>query len=348
MNKPVLVEAKSVVNNIGSFEAINKKLDLLSSNKIQVAELYMDPLKTPWHSEIKQGHFRSGAAPVYALKEAYSLIETGKENAVLITGKDYLKSDYSGEERKNLMEIYEGYTIPQAYTKLAYKFIEENGLSENGFKNFAIKLFENYQKTAAKRGLAFKPDKKWHSFITKLFRGVDIANPVVDFHAKALVISKKIYNKHFANQGKIILSGVATEKLSVDGPEYVDEIVNYNHLKKAYDDACTNAGIDFKKEFINENAYLEIYTCFPVVPLAFLIKTGIAQTTMDIFNVLKNYEITVTGGMNLAKAPFNNPVLNALVIMFEKLKTGKRKYGLLHGNGGLGYNQGIAILEHKP
>jgi hypothetical protein len=63
--------------------------------------------------------------------------------------------------------------------------------------------------------------------------------------------------------------------------------------------------------------------------------------------LLSEREVTVTGGMNLARAPWNNPALNALIVMCERLNAGSATMGAVHGNGGLGYKQGFAILQNS-
>jgi len=64
-----------------------------------------------------------------------------------------------------------------------------------------------------------------------------------------------------------------------------------------------------------------------------------------IHDFLAEHSITITGGMKLAKAAWNNPALNALVLMYQRLCDGQEKLALIHGNGGLGYRQGITIVE---
>ncbi|OLN28807.1 hypothetical protein DSOL_3884 [Desulfosporosinus metallidurans] len=49
--------------------------------------------------------------------------------------------------------------------------------------------------------------------------------------------------------------------------------------------------------------------------------------------------------MNFARAPWNNPALNALIDMCKAMRKGVKNYGLVHGNGGIGEIQGVAILE---
>ncbi len=70
---------------------------------------------------------------------------------------------------------------------------------------------------------------------------------------------------------------------------------------------------------------MEAYTCYPVVPLAFLLASGIASSPKEIPVLLQRLEITVTGGMNLARAPWNNPALNAMVTMYKRLRHGSHR-----------------------
>ena len=81
--------------------------------------------------------------------------------------------------------------------------------------------------------------------------------------------------------------------------------------------------------------------------MAFLLVSGLVKALEDIPEFLAKHQITITGGMNLARAAWNNPTLNALILMHQRLCNcdGKEKLGLVHGNGGLGYRQGIAIVE---
>ena len=87
-----------------------------------------------------------------------------------------------------------------------------------------------------------------------------------------------------------------------------------------------------------------MYTCYPVVPLGFLQATGLAVDFDQLVQVLRTREVTVTGGMNIARAPWNNPALRGLIAMVRALEQRPQTVGLVHGNGGLGYAQGIALL----
>lgn len=82
-----------------------------------------------------------------------------------------------------------------------------------------------------------------------------------------------------------------------------------------------------------------------MVPMALLLKLDLVTHLTEIPNFLKQYEVTITGGLNLAKAPWNLTSFNYLIAMREKLMGSKNyKYGLVHGNGSLGNQQGITVL----
>jgi hypothetical protein len=81
------------------------------------------------------------------------------------------------------------------------------------------------------------------------------------------------------------------------------------------------------------------------VPLAFLLATKICHNISDIQDTIINYPLTITGGMNLAKAPWNNPVLRAMIEMNTLLQQNNTpNIPGIHGNGGLGEKQRFLIL----
>lgn len=79
--------------------------------------------------------------------------------------------------------------------------------------------------------------------------------------------------------------------------------------------------------------------------MAFLIISGLVDVLDELPEFLAQHSITITGGMNLARGAWNNPALNGLIMMYQRMCKGDESVGLVHGNGGLGYRQGVAILE---
>jgi len=263
-----------------------------------------------------------------------------------ILSKRLVRSGYTKEERKKLMDIYPGeFSIPEGYTQLARIWIQKMGIAEAEFKEMAALLFANYCRTAKNNQMDVQIGERWYEPVTALFRGVDCANPYVDFAAKLLVGSEDCLTLDaLKNIVPVFVLGTAVSQASGDGKKYLEEIAQFDHLKRAYEKACRETGLDFKKEFLAGSALLEVYTCYPVVPLAFLMTNNLMEGKDNLQEFLTGHEITVTGGMNLAKAAWNNPVLNALVAMREKIVNGISGIGLVHGNGGIGYKQGVVIL----
>ncbi|MBF0367601.1 MAG: hypothetical protein HQK50_18645, partial [Oligoflexia bacterium] len=240
-----------------------------------------------------------------------------------------------------LMNI-SGASVLDSYNLLAKRFLLTQGITASDFKTLAHSLFENYERTWRARGRGHQDkasaDEKWFAPVSSLFRGVDCANPVVDFEGGLLLGSTPPHQ-----EGIEVLSAVV-ETLPLDGPAAIEALVSYSHLEHALKRAQLYAGISLTAKAEEQALLLEVYSCFPVVPLAFLLKSKLIPGLKSAPAFLSTHAITVTGGMNLAKAPWNNPALHALVVMCEQLRH-NQQIGLVHGNGGLGYKQGVAILR---
>ena len=323
MSKSLIVAAGKIIDGSGSMtqcDALLAQLDELAVTPVQLA---IDPLNAGWHSPLKTNHFRSGCAPIEALARARQLIEEQGESAVIINGEDRLKSDYDRIERAEMMSIYGAdYPITHAYNDLSGHFIQQEGITESLFKQCAEQLFDNYKRTYVSRGSSEEslPGEKWYNPITSRFRGVDCANPQVDFRGTLVLVSEALASKLDLQQQPVAVSGVDIQKLEGDGREYIGQISSYRHLQTAYRNSCRQADIDFATLFKSNNALLEVYSCYPVVPMAFLLVSGLIESIKDIPALLKSYAVTVTGGMNLARAPWNNPALNGLVSMYQQLQ----------------------------
>jgi len=156
---------------------------------------------------------------------------------------------------------------------------------------------------------------------TDLFRGIDCANPSVDFEGCLIIGTADAVKKCGMDPSDYIeIIGCHVEQACEDSIEDTPKIVPYEHLRLAFDKTCEQAEVDFRAAFLAEQALLEVYTCYPVVPIAFLLKTGFVQSAKAIPNFLKKYPVTVTGGLNLAKAPANNASLQALVTMVNRME----------------------------
>jgi hypothetical protein len=350
MTRALIVAAVRTLDKIGSQQHCLDLEARIRARGLTIHELVIEPLSTDWHSPEPEDHFRSGCAPIEALARAKVLIGQGAQ-AVLIRGEDLIKSGYSREERHRLMAVYGAdYPLTQAYTDLAENYLARQNLDAERFRELAQCLFENYSTTYLDRpsGDGNRPElpgAAWFEPVTALFRGVDCANPMVDFSGRLLICSEALVNElNVPLNERIEIRGVGLRRLAGDGREHLDEIAGYDHLRKAYNECCTMAGIDFAQRFRAGDALLETYTCFPVVPMAFLQVSGLIDVLDEMPDFLTRHSVTITGGMNLARGAWNNPALNGLISMHHRLLQGDEHIGLVHGNGGLGYRQGVALL----
>lgn len=347
--KAYIIAADKIINGVGDLNSSQPLENDIKQLGIPVETLTIDPLRADWHRPEETNSFRSGCAPIEALAEALARIQKGVQ-AVVIQGQDHIRSDYSREERQQMMAVYgDDYPLTKAYTELAFEFIEQQGISADTFKSYAAQLFDNhtrcYLESLTHKTEAELPDERWYKPVTKLFRGVDCANPVVDFCGRVLVCSEELLltlgvKKNQASE----IKSVGLARLEEDGQAQIKTIAGYRHLQQAYEQACLEAKIDFANAFASDDALLDTYTCYPVVPMAFLLNSGLITQLSDLPEFLQNKKITVTGGMNLARGAWNNPALNGLITMHQQLISGNKTVGLVHGNGGLGYRQGVAIL----
>lgn len=357
MSMAYLVAAAKITDGEGSMSAVEERVQQLNSLGIPLHTLTIEPLNSDWDAPEQLDSFRSGCGPIEALERAQTLISEGHP-AVVIRGEDLLKTGYSRDERLRLMAVYgDDYPLTQAYDDLAQAFIHQQQIDSETFCDVAEALFVNYQRSflnniEAKDNVvdvtSATPDARWFERITPLFRGVDCANPLIDFTGAILLCNAETaVALEIPVHERVTVKGIGLGRLPADGKEAIGTIVEYDHLESAYQQACKQADIDFRDAFIQRKAILDTYTCYPVVPMAFLLKTGLVSDIKGIPAFLNEYPITVTGGMNLARGPWNNPALNGLICMYQTLTDGTIKLGAVHGNGGLGYRQGVAILARE-
>lgn len=343
-----IIAADRIIDGQGTHDKTDALIARARKQGLSVTVLEIVSLAKRWEDKLSPLEFKSGASAQAAVNKARKLLESKKAAVVVIKGIDQLRSSYSKADREKYMKLYgKKFTPLDGYTKLVTPFMKENGIKDKEFFEISRALFENYFKTWT--GLhpgATSPDARWFELITKYFRGVDCANPNIDYSGQLLIADALHADLlKVPKRERVRILGNAFTKLSVDGFESIPKIAPYDHLKKTIKKAMTEAEIDFREEYLSGRALLEAYTCYPVVPMALLLKLGLVNRLTEIPELLKSHEVTITGGLNLARAPWNLTSLNYLIAMREKLMNSKsHEYGLVHGNGSLGNQQGITIL----
>ncbi len=331
-----IIAADRIVDGEGSHAETEKVLAAARKKNLRIITLEIVTLAKRWEDKLASHEFKSGASAMAAIEKGRKLLVTKKADLVVIKGRDYLKTEYEHSAREKYMRLYRNkYTPLDGYEKLVPLFLKYHKLSEKDYFTIRDALFENYAQTWNGK----LPGEKWFAPISKYFRGVDCANPTVDYSGQMILSLKKV-------KGAVAITGNAFTKLSVDGFESLPKIAPYLHLKRTAEKALKEAHVDFKKEFLKGRALLDAYTCYPVVPMGLLLRLGLVKNMKEIPEFLKSHKVTVTGGLNLGKAAWNLTSLNALIVMREKLLSSKKmKMGLVHGNGSLGNQQGITILH---
>lgn len=344
MTRNQIIAADRIIDQQGDLSASDAILAQAKQLNLRIITLEIDPLRTDWNSPVADYHFRSGCAPIEALAVANRLLNEQDADLVVIHGRDYLRSEYSKAERHQLMNVYgEAGSLPEGYTALAKQFCQLQNLSLDDFIELRDALFTNLSKTADALNLA-QPDTRWFAPLTSLFRGVDCANPLVDFEGRLVLCTADTQAQLTPAIQPITVEGVGVGLADADGPEQVKALATYHALEKALHYAEVQSGVEMAQAIADPNTQLDAYTCYPVVPLALLIKSGAATDKAALLHLLNTKAITQTGGMNLGRGAWNNPALNGLIAMCHSLQNQVHRRGIVHGNGGLGYKQGIAVL----
>ncbi len=339
-----IIAGDRIQDGIGSHAESEKVALRARKMNLRVHTLEIVTLAKRWEDKLSPHEFKSGASVMAAIEKARTLLAKKKTDLVVIKGRDFLKSEYDRVEREKFMRLYEGKLTPlDGYDRLVPLFLKYHKLSEKDFFIIRDALFGNYQRTWEGN----LPDAKWFRLLTKYFRGVDCANPNVDYSGQIILSTAKTADLlKIPARKRVTILGNAFTKLSVDGMESLPKIAPYLHLKRTITKALRESKIDFKKEFFKNRALLEAYTCYPVVPMALIQRLGLVDTMNEIPKLLENYKVTVSGGLNLGKAPWNLTSLNGIIVMREKLLSSRKyRYGLVHGNGSLGNQQGVTLLS---
>lgn len=343
--------------------------NILAAENKRVAYFFIDPLLRSFEAAngfyfgilkcntIKKiNTYKTGAGPIQAITDAGELIKNDLYDAIFIFGHDPLRSDtrnYGRDTIKKAMEIFEDFSLVKCYDLLARQLCRETDISIDEFRELADGLFNNYSRTFQNKSgtlLDSSRGKILRNLGTDLFCLTDCANPNIDFAGGLIVANNRTAEQlNIPKDRQVKVSGSAYSIVK-GSPNAIDSITGkgndlFPHLKEAFLRAQAESQIDIIREFKNKNLLLEAYTCYPPIPVALLLATGFVRNSNEINDFLKHHEITVTGGMNLARAPWNNPALNGLIEVTELLVTGNLQYGMVHGNGGIGEAQGITVLE---
>lgn len=345
-----LIGAAAIVDGVGDLGETDALVDTALRQGLRVRGIHLAPLNMGWNTPMPEGFLRGACAPIEVIAGANTLLADGSADLIVIRGTDNVRSEFEGRraERNRLMEVYgPGETFLAAYTLLGHAFLRQHAISEATFARCADALFENYWRTwRAQHPKAERPDSRWFEPVSALYRGVDCANPSVDFSGCLVVGSERAIAACGIDDARVVrVIGAQVEHAGDDGLESIEQIAGYDHLAAAVRKTCAQARIDLEEELLASHLLLEVYTCYPIVPIAFLLRTGLVRSADEVPEFLERHPITISGGLNLARAPWNNTTLRALIQMVHVLRTSAEpKIGMVHSIAALGYKQAVTIL----
>ncbi len=189
-----LIAADSVTDGSGSHFQTNSLLSKARKKGLRIKELEIVNLAKRWEDKLSPSQFKSGAAVMAALNKARKLVTDDKADLVLIKGQDFLKTGYERGEREKFMKLYrKKFTPLDGYNKLVPLFLKQHNISEKDYFIIRDALFDNYKRTFLKtHPESALPHEKWFEPLTKYFRGVDCANPNIDYSGQLVLSGKQM------------------------------------------------------------------------------------------------------------------------------------------------------------
>ncbi|MBR2551690.1 MAG: hypothetical protein IKF05_01685 [Erysipelotrichaceae bacterium] len=303
----------------------------------------------------KINYYRTGAGPIHALADAKLYIENGLCDAVAIFAYEPLymcKKKLGGAAIRKAMDIFDGVNLISCYNRLAEQLCQELGIQTEEFKKISDALYDNYIRTysALYGENSFSRDRgrMLEDMGGYLFHLTDCANPNVDFAGGMILCNDETYRAFNKEETHVVLDSAAC-KMVYGNPNKTAAITENGeilpHLRKISEALEKESGIRMKEELDKDDLLLAAYTCYPTSPFGLLFACDLVRSVEEIYPFLERHEITVEGGMSLGRAPWNCSAFRNAILIAQKLSASSQHYGLVHGNGGMGETQGLALFK---
>jgi hypothetical protein len=345
-----VIAAARIVDGAGSLAETSALEQRIERAGMKAVRVEVAAMRHGWNQPLPDHVIKCACAPLIAIERHRDALTSGALDALIVYGKDHVRSEFEGRtvERNRLFQVYQGKTFLDGYQRLGELLLARWGIDRASFLRLAEQLYANYARTwERKTGAPPRIDPRWLANVSGLYRGVDCANPNTDFEGCVILASDVAADRlQVPPEARVEVAGCSVQVGGADGIDAAAAYIDFAHLTRAYEAVCRQAGADFVAEFLRGRALLETYTCYPVVPLAFLLSTGMVGGIDQLGEFLERHEITITGGLNLARAPANNTTLSALVEVVAELRD-RRRPGLagVHSVCALGYQQAFALLR---
>ena len=337
----------------------------------RVACFFMDPLLdyfeagNRWYFQFlgcknitRMNWYRTGAGPVCAVADAKQLIDNDLYDAVFLFGLEpllFAKKSKGREVVQQAMDIFFGVSLLTCYNGLAEQLCRLYGLTTNDHAKLADALFHNYARTWRREDNENTEPPPRGRFMddagAPLFKLTDCANPNLDYGGGIILANKASADMLNIPEAERIGVMYAAYSMVQADPLQLTAITGtreqpFPHLRAVFARMASATGLILPAVHAQGALLLDAYTCYPPIPMGFLLAGGFIKHLKELPTFLEKHEITVNGGLNLYGAPWNNPVLSSLVTMRRRLIR-QGGLGLVHGNGGMGEAQGLILLQRK-
>lgn len=340
---------------------------------IRTAYFFIDPLLNPFaagsrfYFEILDSGplpnihtYKTGAGPIHAVSDAQTLLDAGIVELVAIFAYEpllYSKQVYGRAAITRAMNSWlQGASLLACYNRISDQLCRVLSISTDVFAALKDALYQNYCATYNHLHGAESARKERGKNLAEMGGGMfyltDVPNPDIDFAGGIILGNDNMLTRYSKPGVRSIRVKASAHEVVPGGPAYIPLIVGgkggiFPHLRRVFVRLECDAGIDLAQQLTAGTLLLNAYTCYPPIPIAFLLAGGFIKNLEEIPQFLAQHALTVDGGMSLARAPWNCPALSALIDMCQALRTTSQRFGLIHGNGGIGDGQGLLLLEKE-
>lgn len=250
-----------------------------------------------------------------------------------------------------------GMTIPGAYAVCANAYRAAHGISRNDLLRIMGTLMKGFSEVANGNPNAWfkgqvEPEEIYlkSPMVAEPFTVSMCANPFVDLAAAVIITSvDRARQLGVPEANWVYIKGLGGECHDTEFILDRQEVHRSLPAKVASERALESAGIDRTSQI----DILDLYSCFPIVPIFLLEAMGVSPPGRAGWDILegkvggKALPLTVTGGLPFFGGPMSNYCTHAAARIWEKLRN-TEKTGVAFANGGVLSSFAMAIFSGAP
>jgi hypothetical protein len=250
----LIVAVSEVKDGVGDMAETDRIRARIAAAKLRSREIRLAPLRMGWNGPLPPDYARGASTPIRPMSDASVSFAEGELDCLIVSGDDPIRSEFASRkaERDRRMVAYpSGDTFLSAYTKVAREFVRQVGMREEEFRALSEMLFDNYRRTHTRLHPQERPPEgRWFQPVTELFRGVDCANPNVDFVGCMILMTDAAADVcaiPVRDRIQVLAANVATA--CADDIARIAEVASYRHLGLVIDRTVEESRVDFCAEF---------------------------------------------------------------------------------------------------